>query len=66
MSSQQQNGLVHLLSALRVATLELDYKESKHVDDYGNKFSYRAKVKGLDGAQLGRWAYDVTITTSSQ
>ncbi len=57
---------LHLLSSLRVATLELDYKESKRVDGYGNKFSYRAKVKDMAGAQLGRWAYDVTITTPSQ
>lgn len=54
---------LHLLRSLRVATLEIDYKESKRVDVYGNKFSYRANVKDMAGAQLGRWAYDVTITT---
>lgn len=33
------------LSTLNIATLELDYKESKKSDASGNRFSYRAKVK---------------------
>ena len=51
------------LDSLGIALLDLEYKESKRIDAYGNKFSYRAKVKDTQGAQLGRWAYDVTITT---
>jgi hypothetical protein len=54
---------LYSLKSLGVATLELDYKLSKRVDAYGNRFAYRAKVKDIHGAQLGRWAYDVTITT---
>jgi hypothetical protein len=51
------------LPALRLATLELDYKESKRTDRYGNKFRYRAKVKDTSGTQLGRWAWDVFLVS---
>ncbi|HKQ51689.1 MAG TPA: hypothetical protein VJT74_04925 [Pyrinomonadaceae bacterium] len=47
------------LSSLGVAGLELDYKESKRTDEYGNQFRYRAKVWG---ALAGRWAWDVFLT----
>lgn len=47
------------LSALNVATMELDYKTSKRADEFGNRFRYRAKVKDAQGAQVGRWAWDV-------
>lgn len=44
-----------------VETLELDYKASHRNDRYGNEFRYRAKVKDAHGAQIGRWAWDVTL-----
>ncbi|MFN0110649.1 MAG: hypothetical protein ACKVZH_17465 [Blastocatellia bacterium] len=50
---------LHSLSQLGIAILDLDYKESKRTDQYGNKFKYRAKVKDVHGAQAGRWAWDV-------
>jgi hypothetical protein len=51
----------HTLSDLGIAVLELDYKLSKRTDQYGNRFKYRAKVKDVPGAQVGRWAWDVFL-----
>lgn len=52
---------LHSLLELGVAILDLDYKESRRTDQYGNKFRYRAKVKDVHGAQVGRWAWDVFL-----
>ncbi len=49
------------LSQLGLKSLELDYKESKRTDQYGNRFRYRAKVRDTHDAQLGRWAWDVFL-----
>jgi hypothetical protein len=49
---------------LGLKTLDLDYKESKRVDQYGNRFRFRAKVKDTHDAQLGRWAWDVFLVGS--
>jgi len=66
---RNHNGLsesneLHPLPALNVATIELDYKPSKKTDMNGNQFSYRAKVKNLQGQQSGRWAWDVYLVRS--
>jgi hypothetical protein len=51
------------LPSLGLATMDLDYKESKRTDQHGNQFQYRAKVKDSRGAHLGRWAWDVFFMT---
>ncbi len=53
------------LLTLGIAALDLDFRESGRRDQHGNRFKYRAKVYGADGAQLGRWAYDVFLVAQS-
>jgi hypothetical protein len=52
------------LPELNLKTLDLDYKDSKRTDQYGNGYRYRAKVKDMHDAQLGRWAWDVILLRS--
>ena len=54
-------GELHTLRELGLKTIDLDYKESRRTDQYGNQFRYRAKVKDTHDAQLGRWAWDVFL-----
>jgi hypothetical protein len=55
---------LHTLAQLGLKTLQLDYKQSRRTDQYGNQFRYRAKVKDTHDAQLGRWAWDVFLVGS--
>ena len=49
------------LGELGLSSFDLDYKESKRADQYGNQFRYRAKVRATRDAQLARWAWDVIL-----
>jgi hypothetical protein len=49
------------LSSAWLTVIELAYKTSQRTDEYGNRFTYRAKVKDTQGNQMGRWAWDVIL-----
>jgi len=53
---------LHTLVSLNVLALELEFKESKRVDQYGNEFKYRAKVRDTISGSVGRWAWDVFLS----
>jgi len=52
------------LSAAQVAAIELNYKLSERVDEYGNQFRYRTKVTETNQNQVGRWAWDVILIST--
>lgn len=52
------------LPALDVVAVFLDYRESRRTDEHGNRFKYRAKVRDRQGADVGRWAWDVFLETT--
>ena len=54
-----ESGELHTLRERGVAILELDYQESMRIDEHGNQFMYRARVRDTRGAQIGRWAWDI-------
>ena len=63
---KNHNGLsepseLYTLGALNIQALEVGFKNSKRVDQYGNQFKYRAKVKDTTAGSVGRWAWDVWL-----
>lgn len=56
-----ESSELHTLSAFGVVGIDLEYREWRRVDEHGNQFKYRAKVKDSIGAHVGRWAWDVFL-----
>ena len=52
---------LHTLESLNIKVLELEFKESKRVDQFGNEFKYRSKVKDTSAGTVARWAWDVFL-----
>lgn len=59
----EPNELKPLLE-LDVRAIDLDYKESRRTDEFGNKFRYRARVRDTRDGDVGRWAFDVFPVSS--
>jgi hypothetical protein len=57
-------GELKTLTESGLADIELDYKESRRTDEFGNRFKFRAKVRDAQGAQMGRWAWDVYLAVA--
>ncbi|HKE55045.1 MAG TPA: hypothetical protein VKB46_00020 [Pyrinomonadaceae bacterium] len=53
---------LHTLESLGVAVIDLDYRESRKTDKYGNRFRYRSKVSDQHASKVNRWAWDVFLT----
>jgi hypothetical protein len=47
---------LHTLESEGVRSIHLDYKESRHIDQYGNVFRFKARINGQD---IGKKAFDV-------
>lgn len=52
------------LNTFGLAVIELECKISKKVDQNGNLFRYRAKVRDARLTQSGRWAWDVFLVST--
>ena len=59
-----QESELYSLEERGLTSIELSYKSSERVDQYGNHFRFRAKVEDVRGRQLGRWAWDVFLTSA--
>jgi hypothetical protein len=44
-----------------LAVIDLDYERSRRIDQYGNQFKFRARIRDVHGVQAGRWAWDVFL-----
>jgi hypothetical protein len=63
-NGESEPNELHALQNLNVMKLELDYHESRKQDENGNRFKYRAKIKDARDSKIGRWAWDVYLTSA--
>ncbi len=49
------------LQAEGLKGLHFDYRSSRRIDQHGNRYRYRAKVRDTQNVQVGRWAWDVFL-----
>ena len=56
-----ESAELHTLPELGIAGIDLDFKESKWIDQNGNQFRYRAKVYATRDVRTARWAWDVFL-----
>lgn len=49
------------LPELGLEKIDLNYRSSRRVDEYGNEFRYRSKLHDSRDSNIGRWAWDVFL-----
>jgi hypothetical protein len=59
-----ESNELHTLQELGVASVEVEYRDSRRIDRYGNIFRYWSKVQGIPGSSVGPRAYDIFLVTT--
>jgi hypothetical protein len=54
-------GELSSLTSLGLHSISLSYQTVQRVDQFGNRFKYRAKVEDARITRIGRWAWDVFL-----
>jgi hypothetical protein len=60
-----QPAELHTLDSLDIASIDLQYKEVKKVDEFGNIFRFRSSVRDSAGGETNKVTYDVYLTLGS-
>lgn len=56
-----ESSEIFRLTQLGLKKIDLDYHESERVDQFGNEFRFRVRIRDANDEQLGRWAWDVYL-----